>query len=657
MNRYFFCFVLFLCSMNAFSQQFDYGKIGTDEYFFDKKKLDSAANAVVLREFGATRLMFNENNGGMEVLFEYHTRIKIYNKEGFEQANIEIPLWRNGNNAEDIAELKASTINYQDGSFTVTVMDNKAVFNEVKSQYLTLKKFTLPNIKDGSVIEYAYTLRSPNVFNFKTWEFQSDIPKIQSDYLVYIPGIYNYNVSLRGFLKLTDSKAEIAKECERINGVSIDCSKILYSMKDIPAFYEEEYMTAPSNFKSAICFELSDVQDLRGVKTSYTKTWKDVEYELLNDKDFGGQMKRKDLFKDIIPLITKADTSDLDKAKSIYNYIKKQIKWNDYYGKYAENGIKTALEKRSGNVADINLSLIAALSAANLDAEAVILSTRDNGMPNPLYPVLSNFNYMIAKVNVGNTSYLLDATEPLLPFGLLPLRCVNDKGRIINLKKPSDWIPMKSGLPNNTRYVLTGDLNKEGKIVGTMMIYSSGYSALNKRKEMKRSSSVEEFVEKMDERMTKIKILNHTVNNLDSVENTLIEKYDVEMNVSDGLKDQFYFNPFIINAITKNPFNLNERTYPVDLGATSDEKIVVYISLPEQYTLVEQPKNMALSIGNGTVKYSLKSQFEENRLGMNQVLQFNQAIYSADDYFALKELYSKIIQNQKTELLFKTTTK
>ncbi|RZK18649.1 MAG: transglutaminase domain-containing protein [Pedobacter sp.] len=134
-------------------------------------------------------------------------------------------------------------------------------------------------------------------------------------------------------------------------------------------------------------------------------------------------MKRKDVYKDLIPLITKDATDDLSKAKAIYNYIKKQVKWDNYYGIYSADNIKKSLDNRSGNTADINLNLIAALSAANLDAEAIILSTRENGTINKLYPVISDFNYVVAKVNIGEKSYLLDATEPLLPFGLLPLRC------------------------------------------------------------------------------------------------------------------------------------------------------------------------------------------------------------------------------------------
>lgn len=643
-----------LCTTQA--QDFTFGVIDYEEFNFDKNKIDSNANAVVLKEFGTARLQIDDATGSLVLMYDYHVKIKIFNKEGFSQANIVIPLYKDGSRQEYLRDLRASTFNWVNGNPVESVLDKKALFEENRSKYTTLTKFTLPNIKDGSIIEYRYNIQSPLLFNFRQWDFQSDIPKVNSEYIAFIPANYNYNVVLRGYYKLSDQKSEISRECLRINGIEIDCSKMTYIMKNVPAFVEEDYMTAASNFKSAMYFELSDVQMLNGSKQNYTKDWKSVDYDLTSEKMLGAQMKRKDLFKDVMPGILTNTTDDLSKAKAVYNYIKKQIKWNNYYGKYSEESIKNALDTRFGNVADINLSLISALSAANLDAEAVILSTRDNGNVNKLYPVISEFNYLVAKVNIGTESYLLDATEPLLPFGLLPLRCINGQGRVINLKKPSYWIDLKAALKSTTSYVLSGKLGDDGKIKGLLTSTTVGYAAYNRRKEIKKYNSIDEFVEKLDESLPKLSIKKHEVLRVDSVEFPLIESYEVEFAVYDGTnKEQLFINPFFINKISKNPFNLNERTYPVDLGSTSDERIVINISLPEKYELLEKPKDMAIGLPNGGGRYLLQSTVIDNQLSLNQMLQFNKAVYSSDEYLYLKEFYSKIIQNQKTDLIIKAT--
>lgn len=647
-------FFLFILSTKA--QYFKYGEITANDYGINKNAIDSNSNAIVIQEFGKSIMQLNDNDNRVHLLFEYHVKIKIFNKEGFKQGNITIPLYKGENQEEFISEIKASTYNYNSGSFIETVMDKKDIFTEKRTKYLDLIKFTLPNLKEGSIIEYSYQISTPNIFNFKTWNFQSDIPKISSLYEVNIPAIYNYNVLLRGPYKLTDQKVELSKDCMRIRGTNIDCSKISYLMKQIPAFIEEDYMTAASNFKSAIYFELSDMQRIDGSKQSFTKTWKNVDDELTSAQGFGTQMKRDELFKEVMPNVLKNTTTDLEKAKAVYAYIKKQIKWNNYYGINSESSIKNALEARSGNVADINLSLIAALTAAKLDAEAVILSTRDKGVVNKLYSVITEFNYVVAKVNIGTESYLLDATEPLLPFGLLPIRCINDQGRVINLKKPSYWIDLKASQRSLTSYALVGELKSDGKITGSITINSLGYDALNKRTDVKRHNSVEEYVEKLDERLPNLKITKEEIINIDSLDLPLIEKYEIEFSAHDISNDRpIYINPYFINRVTKNPFNLNERTYPVDLGTTSDERISISISLPEKYSVVEKPQDIAIALPNNGGRYLTKTTFEDNKLSVNQIKQLNKSIYSSEEYLYLKEFFSKIIQNQKTDLLIKKT--
>ncbi|WP_343532302.1 DUF3857 domain-containing protein [Pedobacter sp.] len=651
--RTIFIIALTLLPFFAIGQEFNFGEITAQEQLFERNKLDSNANAVFLNEYGTTRFSFDSETGRMKLVYDYHARIKIFNKEGFEAANVVIPMHKTGTNddqREFISDLKASTFNLQDGRYVESAMSNKAVFTEEKSRYLTLSKFTLPNVRENSIIEYQYTIETPYVFNFRTWQFQAEYPKLNSTYIAFIPANYKYNVSLRGYYPLTENKAELSTGCLRVSGKDMDCSKLMYNMKKVPAFIEEDYMTSPNNYKSAIYFELSEVYYLNGSTQKYTKTWKDVENELIGSREFGSQMKRKDVFKEIIPSLT-AGLIDLQKAKAIFEYVKKQVKWNNYYGKYSETSVKEVIEKRSGNVADINFALISALSAADLDVEAVILSTRDNGVVNKLYPVLSDFNYVIAKVNINDETYLLDATEPLAPFGLLPLRCINDQGRVINLKKPSYWIDLKATKRSSTTHSLIGVMAADGKIDAKITSHTVGLHAMNLRKEIKRYSSIEEYVEKLDERLNNIKIKKFKISNLDSVENALTEEYEVEFSVANTEHNGNYFNPFFINPIRKNPFKLNERNYPVDLGSASEERISINISLPDKFLLKEQPKDLSLALPNQGGRYILQTRVMDNTLTVNQQLLFGKAIYSSDEYHYLKEFYNRIIQVQKSDVL------
>ncbi len=41
-----------------------------------------------------------------------------------------------------------------------------------------LKKFTFPNVKEGSIIEFEYTKMSDFLQNLEPWEFQGAYPRL-----------------------------------------------------------------------------------------------------------------------------------------------------------------------------------------------------------------------------------------------------------------------------------------------------------------------------------------------------------------------------------------------------------------------------------------------------------------------------------------------
>src|SRR5690606_111681 len=138
-----------------------------------------------------------------------------------------------------------------------------------------------------------------------------------------------------------------------------------------------------------------------------------------------------------------AEADQLVRAKGVYDYIVGHYEWNGLNGKYCEQGLRKAFEAKSGNVGDINVSLIAALRYAGLEADPVILSTRSNGYATELFPSLSDFNYVIARLVIDGETYLLDATDPLMPFGMIPFHCLNGRGRVIG-DRESSWLDIKA---------------------------------------------------------------------------------------------------------------------------------------------------------------------------------------------------------------------
>ncbi|RFZ90903.1 DUF3857 domain-containing protein [Mucilaginibacter conchicola] len=637
----------------AQAQDFPFGKFTVEELQQKNYKNDTSAHAYVLNEFGSTRIDMG-NNDRINMFFKYHVKIKILDSKAFDKGTITIPFRSYDEIIEDVMDIKATTTYTDDaGGIRTAELDASKIYTTSLNKYWKEIKFAMPNLRNGCIIEYSYTKIIPGFYSFPSWDFQSDIPKIYSEYQVHIPAFWTYTAMMRGGLKLTKNTSEVERECFSARGAKCDCSFMSYGMGDIPAMIEEDYMTAPKNFLSAVYFNLQEwVNPMTGAKQRVTKEWADIDYNLKHDDYFGSQIKKNLMKPYLLPVVAGAK-DDLSKAIAVYQYIQKTIKWNGIVSTGSDN-VRKALDTHSGHVGDINLALVAALNSAGIKTDAVLLSTRDNGTVNRLYPVEREFNYVIAKATIGTEEYLLDASDPLLPFGTLPMRCLNDQGRVICFDKPSYWMDLNNKQRKITTSALDLTLQTNGKLKGTITTYSSGYDGYLKRQAIKKFNSTDEYVENLDERLTHVKILKSEFGNLHSLDQPLSEKYDVEIDLYNGLNhDRMAFNPIILDRMVDNPFKLQDRAYPVDRGMPSSSRYIITMHLPAGYGIESAPQQANIALPNKGGRFMTDFSGEGSNFSYSNVMQFDKAIYAPEEYPYLKELYNKIIASEKAEIVFK----
>src|SRR5690606_28102997 len=167
-------------------------------------------------------------------------------------------------------------------------------------------------------------------------------------------------------------------------------------------------------------------------------------------------------------------------------------------------------------------------------------------------------------------------------------------------------------------------------------------------------NSLEEFVENMDEKMPSIKIVDYEIKNLDSLEASLTEVYTVEIDAYDNLeKEMVYFSPFFMDRIEENPFKLEERTYPVDMGAPLDSRITMTLTFPEEFEIVSRPEDKRLALPNKGGRFLSSVEVSGNQLVYAQATDLDKSINQPYEYHYLKELYNQIILLQKTDIVFK----
>ena len=608
---------------------------------------DSTANAFYIYEEGYTR--FREGNN-LKLVTDYKAKLKILNREGYEHANIEIRLHKNDRDKEEINDLKATTYYLENGLKKKEDLHPSKIYTEEHPDY-DLVKFTFPALRPGAVIVYSYEMESPYFFKFNTWWFQEDIPKMYSKFVSEIPGNFRYNIKKVGFQKLDSQNEEIVKNCFFKSAPEPgSCLKTEYIMKDIPAFVEEEYLTSRYNFISRLEYELVELTALDGRVKKYTKTWKDVDKELRKDGDLGRQLRRTSVAKGLLPEDIQNQPNDLEKAKAIYAFVKENYKWNGDYKIFADMKVKDLVKERTGNVSAINTLLHNIYDEQGYEVWPVLSSTRANGVPTKLYPVLSEFNYLMVQLKVGEEKFLLDATEKYVDFGHLPYRCLNRYARLLDFKEGSSWIDIDPQDFSTVTFLDSLKVNADGTSTGLSQHIFSGYHAISAR-------------EKLDD-LAESEIFNSLTNPANHARSSKVS-YSTDPEIAESLNlhfelnnatqkinDLIYVNPFSFRFFEENPFQLSERTYPIDFGYKDAYSYSVSLEIPEGHEVVELPEQTLLKLPeNGGSLHFTVQQRDERNLNIYCRVTFPKAVYEAGYYPYLKEFFDTMIDIQKQSLI------
>lgn len=400
---------------------------------------DSSAEAAVLYDIG-----FSYFNIDLSIIHKRRTRIKVYKPSGTQYGDVSVPcpISRLGLKTTLILP-KGRTYNLENEEIVTSNLDLNEVFREQINSFISLEKFVMPNVRVGSIIEYEYTLVIPFTSWLPNWQFQSTIPVQWSQYQVRIPPNLRYTMIPGGFSSFFMQDAwETSVGLFNYMGAPKGTDKnYLWVKKDVPAFKNEPFITTPEDYVSQISFQLDQVTLPDGKIKSYRSTWEELIKELLKDKEFGGSLRKNVGRTEAVALASPFDKPE-DKARVIYKFVQDNFKWDGRYHYFPFQKPKELWKKKAGNGTEINLQLCSMLRSAGLDAKPVLISTRSHGKILLEYPLMDRFNHTIVLVSFGELNYLLDATYPMTPFGLLPPECLNSVGIIFN-EEETEWVSLE----------------------------------------------------------------------------------------------------------------------------------------------------------------------------------------------------------------------
>lgn len=638
-----FIAVFILSSAVTFGQKHSLGKVSIDELKQKAHPTDTSAAAAVL--FKKSILSFSiSGHGYWLVTVETDVRIKIYSTEGYNYANVEQSFYQ-GVHDEKVTFSEAVTYNLVDGKIEKTKLKGEGEFVEKPNKNIKVKKITLPNVREGSIIEYRTVFQTYNVSELPDFFFQQEIPVEYVEYQVTTPQFFVYNKVLGGTL----SPKRVDTNVKRINEYNELRSNFV--LEKVPALVDEAYVSNINNFRSRLCYELATKIDQSGRKTEVASSWEAVSKQIYDHDSFGRELDRSNYFKDDLATVLVGANTKIEKINLIFEFVQKKMTWNHYLGYHCNQGVIEAYKNASGNVAEINLMLTAMLRSAGLEANPVLVSTRANGIT--LYPSRTGYNYVIASAMSDEGLILLDATSKVNRPGILPHRAINWIGRMLKPNHTTQLVGIEPKFKSIEAVTLAATVDQSGKISGKIRNYMTDYTAFSFREQYLNLNETA-YIEMLERKNSGIEIGEYTITNQRDFMLPVVEEYNFETNNAvDIIGDKIYVSPMMFLRYGRNPFKQEDRSYPVDFIFPKQEKYSITINLPEGYTIESMPASASFGIEDniGTFKYIIAQ--TGNQIQLSASLDLNVAVVQQQHYHGLQSLFNQMIAKQNEKIVLK----
>jgi Domain of Unknown Function with PDB structure (DUF3857)/Transglutaminase-like superfamily len=647
----------------AKAQKLELGKVSIAELEEKQNFNDPTAVATFLFKKGEVQYTYSQTNG-FEMTTEVKAKIKIYKKEGYEWANTIISYYVAGSSRESVSISDAVTYNLVNGKIEKSKLKSDGIFDEKINKYWNRKKIAMPNVKEGSVIEYSYTINSPRIGELKDWNFQHSIPVNYSEFKTYIPEYFIYKPTQKGFLfpKVTVEKIQKSisynykptftaggNNSTSLEKLNFEETQTTYLAFNLPAMKDEAFVNNIDNYTSIITHELSSIKFPNSPYKNYSTDWETVTKKIYEADDFGSELNKTGYFEDDVKTLI-AGISDRDeKIAIIFNFVKSKVKWNDFTGYSCNDSVKKAYKDGVGNVAEINLMLTAMLRFAGIDANPVILSTRSNGIA--LFPSLSAFNYVISAVEIENDLILLDATEKFAVPNILPNRDLNWLGRLIRKNGTSSEVELMPKKLSGEYSLLNYKLDPKGAIEGNLRRQFTNHNALSFRKNFS-AVSKESYLENLENKNNNIEINDYVRENETDFAKPIIESFNFKDSKSfEIINDKIYISPLAFLTEKENPFKQEVREYPLDFGFPTNDQFIVNITIPDGYKVESMPKSVNLASGENVAAFKYLILNEDNNINIVASSSLNEAIVPADFYDIIKDFYRQMIEKQNEKIV------
>ena len=636
-----------------------WGKPTDQELNMTEYAADKDADAVVL--YHKTDVSYEFINNDFKVIYRVNTRLKVLKPEGKRLADGQIVYVENETNRsrhEIVAGLKATAYNMENGKLVKTKMERSMTSVERLDKNQLVTKFSVPQVKVGTVIEYEYRIESDYYGNIRDWYAQRDIPVLYTCYELSIPEWFSFNIEETGMNRM--EKKEDSKPMTLL--FSGGTENILTNIKtfigrNLSALKDDDFVWHAADYGDKVTAELAGIFIPGSVYKSYTSTWDDIDNQLMEDEDFGGRLKKNSPLKEEIIAAGIPDISDKkERIAAVWQLLKSKVRWNGNYAFWGKSASKV-LKEGTGTNADINFLLINMLQDAGIESTPIVMRRRDSGILPLSHSSLKYLNTFVVGIPMPDSGMAyLDGSAEDGYLNVLPAKLLVDRARVVKKtmalmpgNTPDIWVNLQTNARGRETTTIQAQLSADGLLTGQKSSMLVDEAAAAKRRVWRLAKDSTEQIQKMQER-DGIEIQSYRLEGRNDFSPTVKEEMTFTKQC-DAAGDMIYLNPFIFIPQHESPFTAAERILPIEFPYKQAEMQNVMITLPEGYVVEEAPKPIVIKLDGATAR--IVCNVNGNMLNVQYVMNIDKTFFASTQYQDLKAFFDRVVESNKNILTIK----
>ena len=238
---------------------------------------------------------------------------------------------------EMIEDIKATAFNQEGSKVVKTSLKKSDIVKKKIDEHNYQVEFTVPNVKEGTVIEYEYTIHSQLFWELRDWYAQSEIPVVYAKLDMNIPNYLIFNIEDHGIQRLTytctQGSLKYKVESDPLAApMTVPTNHYVYIGRDLIAMPKDDYVWCAQDYWAGITAELKTYR-LRGMSLmDYAKTWDQIDEMILSSDDLGIHMHdHSPLANELKEAKIEEIASQRERVAAVYKLVMSKVKWNGKY--------------------------------------------------------------------------------------------------------------------------------------------------------------------------------------------------------------------------------------------------------------------------------------------------------------------------------------